>query len=96
MNRTDISPNEICTRVRCFPNQRYFLDFCQVSSLFVLVVILLVQSYRCLEKYWSDPTFISTAVVEQSRAEIPAVTACPDSDRGYRLKVLKVYTARGK
>ncbi len=37
---------------------------------------------QCLEKFLAFPTYISSEVVDQSEAEFPALTVCPDP--GYR------------
>ena len=62
----------------------------QVVALLILIVILLIQTHKCLAKYLSDPTYMSTKIVEQRDAEFPAMTICADSGYSYKEDVLKV------
>ena len=58
-----------------------------------LVIILLIgllgtQIIRCFDKYFGYPTYVSTKIVKQAKAEFPAVTICPKSS-GYKENILK-------
>ena len=58
-----------------------------------LVIILLIgllgaQVIRCFYKYFDYPTYVSTKIVKQAKAEFPAVTICPKSS-GYKEEVLR-------
>ena len=58
-------------------------------GLVLLILILLIQTVQCLRKYYEEPTFISTEIVKQDKAEFPALTFCPEGG-GYKLDVLQV------
>jgi len=76
-------------RGRCA--DKSFLKLCQRTvffvALFILVGIFLLQVYQCLEKFASEPTYVSTHIVNQEKAQFPAITICPIS-KGYKEDVL--------
>ena len=47
---------------------------------------------QCVIKYWDFPTYISSLIVDQSEADFPAVTICPQS--GFKEDVLLVSCKR--
>ena len=49
----------------------------------------LLQVYKCLELFVSEPTYVSTHIVNQEKAQFPAITICPIS-KGYKEDVLQV------
>ena len=58
-----------------------------------LVIVLLIgllggQVIRCFYKYFDYPTYVSTKIVKQAKAEFPAVTICPKSS-GYKEVILR-------
>ena len=61
----------------------------QSLAVLVLFIILLVQAFKCVEKYMREPTFVSTKIVEQRESEFPAVTIC-SMDNGYKEDVMAV------
>ena len=48
-----------------------------------------LQVYKCLELWLSEPTYVSTHIVNQEKAQFPAITICPIS-KGYKEDVLQV------
>ena len=48
-----------------------------------------MQVYKCLELFVSEPTYVSTHIVNQEKAQFPAITICPIS-KGYKEDVLLV------
>ena len=50
---------------------------------------------KCLIKYAEDPTYISSRIVDQWEAAIPAITVCPEYN-GLKLDVLQVRLVRKK
>ena len=52
-----------------------------------------LQVYQCLEKFASEPTYVSTHIVNQEKAQFPAITICPIS-KGYKEDVLLVKESR--
>lgn len=58
-------------------------------ALTALLVVLVVQTYQILAKYFSYPTFVSTKIVDQKEAEFPAATFCP-IESSYKTDVLQV------
>ena len=56
-------------------------------TLLVLVAILTVQCIQCIHKFFQEPTYISTHIVEQKKAGFPAMTICPESN-GYKEEIL--------
>ena len=48
-----------------------------------------MQVYKCLELFVSEPTYVSTHIVNQEKAQFPAITICPIS-KGYKEDVLQV------
>lgn len=63
--------------------------FVVIFAIFLLTLILLIQTFQCLRKYFSNPTYIATDVVPQSEAEFPAITICPEGN-SYKDEVLWV------
>ena len=61
-------------------------------ALLLLVLILLVQSYRCMVLFFADPTYFSQSIVNQNKVEFPSFTVCPGSG-GYKEALLQVITA---
>ena len=57
-------------------------------TLLVLLLLLFVQTAQCIHKYFQGPTYISTDIVDQSKAGFPALTICPESN-GYKEQVLQ-------
>lgn len=83
---TPFCPRQKGTSKRFFFPQKFVF----FVVLFTLVAVLLVQTYKCLEKFFEEPTYVSTDVVAQNAAEFPALTVCPDGSGGYKEDVLKV------
>jgi hypothetical protein len=53
------------------------------------VTFLHPQVIQCVRLYIVEPTYVSTHIVKQPKAEFPAITVCPLSD-GVKTNVLKV------
>ena len=66
-----------------------FKKFVVFFALFLLTLILMIQTYQCLKKYFSNPTYIATDVVAQNKAEFPAITICPEGN-SYKAEALLV------
>ena len=58
-----------------------------VVALFVLILLLLVQTIQCVVKFARGPTYISSEIVPQKEAGFPALTICPESNK-YKEDVL--------
>merc|ERR1719153_962891 len=61
---------------------QYFIFFS------ICTVVLLTQIYSCLIKYFSVPTYISSYITDQNKAEIPELTFCKNGP-GYKPEVLR-------
>ena len=59
------------------------------STLCHSIIHNIFQVYKCLELYSSEPTYVSTHIVNQEKAQFPAITICPIS-KGYKESVLQV------
>ena len=44
---------------------------------------------RCLMKYVEEPTYISSRIVDQWEADLPAITVCPNTNK-IKTEVLQV------
>ena len=58
-----------------------------VVALFILILLLLVQTIQCVVKFAKGPTYISSEIVPQKEAGFPALTICPESNK-YKEDVL--------
>ena len=58
-------------------------------AVFILLVLTLIQTGRCLKLFLDEPTYFETSVKLQNEVEFPSITVCPD-DGGYKKDVLKV------
>ena len=58
-----------------------------VVALFILILLLLVQTIQCVVKFARGPTYISSEIVPQKEAGFPALTICPESNK-YKEDVL--------
>ena len=61
-----------------------------VIVLGVLVGFLFAQTYQCLRKYFSFPTYVETHIVDQQLASFMAITIC--AEIGIKQNILKVRT----
>ena len=61
-----------------------------LKSLVIILLICLLggQVIRCFYKYFDYPTYVSTKIVKQAKAEFPAVTICPKSS-GFKERILR-------
>ena len=59
-----------------------------VIVLGVLVGFLFAQTYQCLRKYFSFPTYVETHIVDQQLASFMAITIC--AEIGIKQNILKV------
>lgn len=50
-----------------------------VVALFVLILLLFLQTIQCFVKFARGPTYISSEIVPQNEAGFPAMTICPES-----------------
>ena len=62
-----------------------------ICLLLILNMVLLVQIYKCYDRYTQGPTYIETKIVPQRKALFPAITICAVRG-GYKSDVLKVET----
>ena len=60
-----------------------------IILLLVLNIVLLVQIYKCFDRYMKGPTYVETKIVSQNKALFPATTFCAVKG-GYKSSVLKV------
>ena len=60
-----------------------------ICLLLILNMVLLVQIYKCYDRYIQVPTYIETKIVPQRKALFPAITICAVRG-GYKSEVLKV------
>ena len=60
-----------------------------ITLLLVLNIVLLVQIYKCFDRYMKGPTYVETKIVSQNKALFPAITFCAVRG-GYKTAVLKV------
>ena len=60
-----------------------------ITLLLVLNMVLLVQIYKCFDRYMKGPTYVETKIVSQNKALFPAITFCAVRG-GYKAPVLKV------
>ena len=83
----DIKAKESKLSVKCLrfaERAVYFL------VLFVLTIVLLWQTWRCLSHYIEEPAYVETKVSPQHKALFPAMTICPQYN-GYNEQNLKVF-----
>ena len=52
-----------------------------VMALFILILLLLVQTIQCFVKFARGPTYISSEIVPQNEAGFPAMTICPETNK---------------
>lgn len=65
-------------------------------TLGTLILLLLIQTGRCVWRYLEVPTYFASRVLPQSEADFPAITICPDGDDGYKEPLLQVDINSGK
>ena len=60
-----------------------------VFVLFILILVLLMQIWKCLKHYYEAPTYFETRITPQHKALFPAMTICPQNN-GYNENKLRV------
>merc|ERR1719357_1118055 len=50
----------------------------------------MIQVFMCLEKYFSVPTYISSYITDQNKADFPEITFCKEGN-SYKQNVLRVH-----
>ena len=64
-----------------------------VTRFFVACVLgigLIISLDECFKFYWLSPTYTDIALVDQHKAQFPALTFCPDTKEKIKEDVLKV------
>ena len=70
-------PHKVSCKDRCLLGLIYIAKrSIFVISLVCLLLLTLVQSFKCLDKYLDKPTYISSAIVDQYEADFPEVSLC--------------------
>ncbi|XP_059079351.1 uncharacterized protein LOC131877632 isoform X2 [Tigriopus californicus] len=62
-----------------------------ILTLGTLILLLLIQTGRCLWRYLEVPTYFASRVLPQSDADFPAITICPDVNDGYKELFLQTH-----
>ena len=65
-----------------------FVEIIKFLVIILLIGLHLAQVIRCFYKYFDYPTYVSTKIVKQAKAEFPAVTICPKSS-GFKEEILR-------
>ena len=65
-----------------------FVEILKFLVIILLIGLHLAQVIRCFYKYFDYPTYVSTKIVKQAKAEFPAVTICPKSS-GFKENMLR-------
>ena len=60
-----------------------------IALLLLLNMVLLVQIYKCYDRFMKGPTYVETKMVPQQKALFPSITFCAVRG-GYKADVLEV------
>ena len=61
----------------------------EISLYYFYIHVKIFKMTRCLMKYVEEPTYISSRIVDQWEADLPAITVCPNTNK-IKTEVLQV------
>ena len=82
--------SDFCLNAVGMAKYKLCIQIVKIAFLLLLVSLLTIQVIRCIFKFIEVPTYVSSKILNQNKADFPAMTVCPD-DNGYKADVLKYH-----
>ena len=82
--------SDFCLNAIGMAKYKLCIQIVKIAFLLLLVSLLMIQVIRCIFKYVEVPTYVSSKILNQNKADFPAITVCPN-DNGYKADVLKYH-----